>query len=348
MSALPEPPFAAALLMPAWLGDCALASALIPSVAALSGAPIQLWCRPAQRALFACDPDVGEVLAYDPRREHRGLAGLWRLRRAVQRSRLRPAALWILPDSLSSALAGAVSGVRLRIGYSGQGRTALLSRRLGPPPRREGHWLEERARLLAPFLPSGPPDLQPRLHLDPAAAARLAAKLAARELDAARCVVLVPGATYGPTKRWPGFAALGAALPAGLPLLVVGSAAERPLAAALATALAAQGRAALDLCGALDLGELAALLAQARCTVSGDTGPMHLAAAVGGRVLGLFLSTSPEWTAPRGPQARWLVADLACRPCFARACPLPVQRCGEAIAAQTVRAAIADWLGEAA
>lgn len=334
--------------MPAWLGDCAMASALVAPLAARSGAPVQLWCRPAQRALFVADPAVGEILSYDPQGAHRGLAGLRRFRRSVRESRLRPAALWLVPDSFSSALAGAVSGVPRRIGYCGQGRRALLTQRLGAPPRRERHWLDERGALLAPFLDAAVPAWQPRLAVAPAAAASLAARLAGEKLAAGRCVVLVPGATYGPTKRWPGFAALGAALPAELALLVVGAPPERALCGELSAALGAAGRHVLDLCGALDLDELAALLAAARCTVSGDTGPMHLAAAVGGRVLGLFLSTSPEWTAPRGAAARWLAAAVPCRPCFARECPLPAQVCATAITPAAVQAAIADWLEAAA
>jgi heptosyltransferase-2 len=180
--------------------------------------------------------------------------------------------------------------------------------------------------------------------VDPAAAARLAARLEARGVAAARSVVLVPGATYGPAKRWPGFAALAQSLPAALSVLIAGAPAERALCGELRAALAREGRAVVDLCGELDLAQLAALLAAARCTISNDTGPMHLAAAVGGRVLGLFLSTAPEWTAPRGPSARWLAAAVPCRPCFARDCPLPAQLCGEAISATAVREAIADWL----
>lgn len=348
MSALPKPPFTAALLMPAWLGDCAMASALIAPLAALSGAPVQLWCRRAQRVLFLADPAVGEVLDYDPRGAHRGLAGLERFRAAARESRLRPAALWLVPDSFSSALAGVASGVRRRIGYGGQGRDLLLTQRLALPPKRERHWLEERGGLLAPFLAAAAPAWQPRLTLAPAAAQRLHARLAAAGVAAERCVVLVPGATYGPTKRWPAFAALGAALPSEWTLLVVGAPEERALCAELARSLAGAGRRVLDLSGSLDLGELAALLGAARCTVSGDTGPMHLAAAVGGRVLGLFLSTSPEWTAPLGPAARWLAAAVPCRPCFARRCPLPDQHCATAITPAAVQAAIADWLEAAA
>ena len=344
MRRLPEPPFAAALLMPAWLGDAAMASALLAPLAALSGGPVQLWCRPTQRALFAGQPQVAELIDYDPRGRHHGLAGLRRLRAELDQGAQRPRALWLVPDSFSAALAARAAGVPARIGFRGQGRDLLLSHRLQGPVDRRQHWIDARAGLLTPFLAESVSDWQPRLSVAPEAAARVQARLAAAGVEAGGSIVLVPGATFGPAKRWPGYAALGQLLPSDFALLIVGAPAERALAGELARGLAERGRQVVDLCGVLALDELAALLSLARCTVSNDTGPMHLAAAVGGRVLGLFLATAPEWTAPRGPAARWLAAAVDCRPCFARNCPLPAQLCGEAIRPEAVRAAIADWL----
>ncbi len=344
MRRLPEPPFAAALMMPAWLGDAVMASALLAPLAALSGGPVQLWCRPTQRALFAGQPQVAEIVDYDPHGRHRGLAGLGRLRAELDQGARRPRALWLVPDSFSAALAARAAGVPARIGFRGQGRDLLLSHRLPGPVDRRRHWIEARAGLLTPFMAEPVPHWQPQLRVAPAAAARVEARLAVAGVEAGRSIVLVPGATFGPAKRWPGFAALGPLLPPDFALLIAGVPAERALCAQLAAALAGRGRQVVDLCGALALDELAALLGLARCTVSNDTGPMHLAAAVGGRVLGLFQSTAPEWTAPRGAAARWLAAAVDCRPCFARSCPLPARICGEAIRAAAVRAAIADWL----
>jgi len=344
MRRLPEPPIAAALLMPAWLGDAVMASALVAPLAALSGGPVQLWCRPAQRALFAGQPQVAEILDYDPSGRHRGPAGWGRLRREVKASAHAPRALWLVPDSFSAAWSAAVAGVPARVGFAGQGRDLLLSHRLAGPRDRQTHWIDGRAGLLAPFMSGPASGWQPGLTVSGQARARLEARLAALGVAPARAIVLVPGATFGPAKRWPGFAELGRLLPADFALVIAGAASERELGGELARALAQPGRPIVDLCGALDLGELAALLSLARCTVSNDTGPMHLAAAVGGRVLGLFLSTVPAWTAPRGPAARWLAAAVPCRPCFARDCPLPAQVCGEAISPKAVRAAIADWL----
>lgn len=345
MSAALEPPFRAALLMPSWLGDSVMASALIRPLAELSGGQLQLWCRPGQAALFAAHGEVGDILAFDPKGRHRGPLGLLRLRRELRAGAFRPDAIWILPDSFSAALAARSAGVPRRIGRASEGRGALLTDRLPAGRDRGRHWIDEQSDLLALWREPENADgaeWAPELPVSAEADGALLGRLAALDLAAEATCTIVPGATYGPAKRWPGFADFLRLLPKSLTPVIVGSPAERELCQELEAAVGA-GR-CVNLCGALDLAELAALLARTRFTVSNDTGPMHLAAAVGGRVLGLFLSTDPAWTAPRGVQVRWLAADVDCRPCFERSCPLPEMICAPRIDAWALRGTLADWL----
>ncbi|WP_431285292.1 glycosyltransferase family 9 protein [Humitalea sp. 24SJ18S-53] len=108
-----------------------------------------------------------------------------------------------------------------------------------------------------------------------------------------RFVLLVPGASAGrPGKRWPvqNFADLARALP--LPVVVIGSKAEAPLARAIG---------GIDLCGRTSLRELAAIARQATVCIGNDTGPVHLAAAMGTPTVALFGADSdPALCAPRG------------------------------------------------
>lgn len=126
-------------------------------------------------------------------------------------------------------------------------------------------------------------------------------------------VALVPGASpHRPEKRWPAenFGDLAAGL--GLPCVVLGSAAERGLSAKIRELAPA----AIDLAGHTTLPELAGVLARAALAIGNDTGPMHLAAALGTRSIVLFGGTSePALTAPRYPDGGWPIilrrADLA-------------------------------------
>lgn len=99
--------------------------------------------------------------------------------------------------------------------------------------------------------------------------------------------VIQPGAS-DPRRRWPAekFAQVADALyEAGATIAVNGTAAEQPIVHAV---LAAMAHPAIDLAGQLSLGGLAALLQQAQVVVSNDTGPLHLAEAVGAATVGIF------------------------------------------------------------
>jgi ADP-heptose:LPS heptosyltransferase len=161
-----------------------------------------------------------------------------------------------------------------------------------------------------------------------------------------RYVVVHPGAdaparTY-PAPRW---AQVVAELTAdGLPVVVTGAAAEHRLTAAVA------GRSALDLGGRLDVAELSAVIAGAEAIAVGNTGPAHLAAAVGTPVVSLFSPVVPlaRW-APHTP-ARIVLGDqtAACAGSRARVCPVPGHPCLSGVAPAEVTAALKSLLAVAA
>ena len=136
--------------------------------------------------------------------------------------------------------------------------------------------------------------------------------------------VLVPGAApHRPAKRWPAphFAALAQAITdTGVRPVIVGTGTDRPLAAEIMRGCPD----ALDLTGRTSLLQLANVMSGAAFAVGNDTGPMHLAAAVGCRSVVLFSAESdPALTAPRGPVMVLQAADLA---------DLPVARVAAALA----------------
>jgi heptosyltransferase-1 len=134
-------------------------------------------------------------------------------------------------------------------------------------------------------------------------------------------IVLNVGARWE-TKRWPPehFAEIGrrAAHEFGAGLIAVGSAADRPLVDQLLRRLG--GIPALDLCGKTRLMQLAALFAESDLVISNDTGPLHLAAAAGTRVVGIYTCTSPGLTGPFGPRVGTIQSCVWCAPSFIRKC----------------------------
>jgi len=93
----------------------------------------------------------------------------------------------------------------------------------------------------------------------------------------------------------------------------------------------------LDLAGKTDLIELAAVLSRAALVVSVDTGPMHLAAALGRPVVAVFGPTNPVRTGPYGPGHTLVTARLDCQPCYRRRCRH--LRCLQAVSVEQVTAA---------
>jgi lipopolysaccharide heptosyltransferase II len=158
-------------------------------------------------------------------------------------------------------------------------------------------------------------------------------------------VALAPGAHHA-TKRWPAahWEALAARLAShGYGVVVVGGLQDATLSQAVARAAGAAGRSAT---GQFDLPGSAALLARARVLVSGDTGLMHLATAVGTPVVALFGPTVEQFGFfPYRATAVVLQRDLPCRPCSAMGgtrCPLGHHRCLTEITPEEVAARVME------
>jgi heptosyltransferase-2 len=166
------------------------------------------------------------------------------------------------------------------------------------------------------------------------------------------------GAEYGPAKRWPAdrFAATATALrrKTACHCLIFGGPNDLATARALADTIAAspipgatsQPR-VVNAAGQTSLRELAALLKLCRVLLTNDTGPMHLAAAVGTPVVVPFGSTSPNLTAPGlpgDPTHSLLCSNVPCAPCFLRTCPIDL-RCLNSIQVDPVIDALLARLG---
>lgn len=159
-------------------------------------------------------------------------------------------------------------------------------------------------------------------------------------LPAGRYVVVHPGASV-PARAWApeANAALVARLvDAGQEVVVTGAPSERELCARVAGA--APG--AVDLSGATDLAGLAEVLAGAGAVVVGNTGPAHLAAAVGTPVVSIYAPTVPavRWHPWRVPHVILGVQDIGCAGCRSRTCPIPGQPCIGSIEVDDVVAAV--------
>lgn len=153
---------------------------------------------------------------------------------------------------------------------------------------------------------------------------------------------LNPGAEYGPAKRWPVERFIAAAQEiqkrTNCVWLLFGGKSDAAITSQIATALHAARITYYDFSSKTTLRELMALLKLCRVLLTNDTGPMHVAAALGTPVVVPFGSTSPELTGPGLPgdaSHRPLKSDAPCAPCFLRECPIDF-RCMKGISVERV------------
>lgn len=203
-----------------------------------------------------------------------------------------------------------VVGARRRIGLAHGGGTLLLTDRV-PAGDVDAHRTEDWAAL-ARRADAAPDDDSPVLPLR--TEERLAAdeRLAALGVARGEPVIAVHAGGSSPVKRWAPerFAAVAAELAARRGARVVWL--ENP-----GDGVRGPAPRPSDVVLHAPLGELPALLARAELLLCNDSGPMHVAAAVGTPVLALFGPARREWFAPQGPAHRVVARDeLSCRPCF--------------------------------
>jgi heptosyltransferase-2 len=159
---------------------------------------------------------------------------------------------------------------------------------------------------------------------------------------------LNPGAEYGPAKRWPVekfiFAAQQIQQHTSCTWILFGSKADVAIASRIESAMPSPPSAIWNLAGKTGLRELMALLKLCRVLLTNDSGPMHVAAALGTPVVVPFGSTSPELTGPGlpgDPRHRLLKSDAPCAPCFLRECPIDF-RCLNGITVERVVGAVLE------
>ena len=143
-------------------------------------------------------------------------------------------------------------------------------------------------------------------------------------------VVLAPGAAYGRAKQWlpERYAEVAGRIinQRGWSVVMVGSNADRAACEEISRRLPNQGtrmNRLIDFCGKSDLATLAGVLSQAAAVVSNDSGAMHLAAAVGAKVIAIFGPTNEVRTAPLSagadaPAPIVITHEVFCRPCMLR------------------------------
>jgi heptosyltransferase-2 len=350
-----------------WLGDAVMSTpALIRLRQARPGARITLLSPEKLAGLWQRQPFVDEALTFS------ATETIWQVVRRLREKRFTVGL--VFPNSIRSALELRLAGIPHRVGLRRAGRSILLTQAF--PPRTSATEMRKRSvgeirrRIesksettvypatahhvhhylhLAAALGASPEPLAPRIEVSENEMDEVRGKFGLSPAAGRPWFGLIPGAEYGPAKRWPAerFVEAARALREKTQCrwVIFGGAGDRVLAETIARDIArVTEEPALNLAGQTTLRELAAALKTCDLVLTNDTGPMHLAAAVGAPVAAVFGSTSPELTGPIfSSHAQVVRSHAPCAPCFRRDCPIDL-RCLRGIETEQVVAAARQCL----
>jgi predicted lipopolysaccharide heptosyltransferase III len=317
-----------------YLGDVLLSTPTLHALkTAFPTARLTVLVNRGTEEILRGNPDVDEILPLD-----RG--SILQQSRFVLDIRRRSFDTVVdLTDGDRAAFLTRVSGAGVRIGFNAEQRwtgrcyTTVVT---GGPG---AHRIERDLAALAPLGVEGR-DRIPRIWLTPEDEMRMERLAGELGLSTDRSwVVIQPGARYW-FKAWPPerFAQLADRLTDrfGCQILVGGSAQETTLTQAVLEH--AKSR-LLNIAGRSDVRTLAALLTRSTLFVGNDTGAMHIAAAAGTPVVGLFGPSNPQEWGPRGGPAETIYKGLDCRICFHPTCRRGEENCMRLITVEEVMAA---------
>jgi len=334
-----------------WIGDGVMSLAALDALRErFPSAEIVLVSKPWVSELYHSLPAVNRQIIYNPDKEHQGPQGFWKLVRQLREERFDAAVLF--QNAFHAAWMAWCARIPVRIGYARDSRSALLTDAVEPPdPSVYGHQVYYYLQLLfrAGLIDRYEPVKEVRLVVQDPEKEWARRHLQRMGLSGPRFLVGInPGAFYGSAKRWllSRYAQLADRLIGALhaDVLIFGSREERALAEEIGRAMK---HTPLILAGKTSLRQLLALLAQCRLVVTNDSGPMHLAAALGLPVVAIFGSTDERATGPVGSRTRVVKRPVVCSPCGLRECPIDF-RCMKAVTVDDVYVAALGLTKEAA
>ena len=327
--------------MPNWIGDSILSfPALVYLGKSFPEAKIYLACHERAADLFTGIDLIEKTIILKDQNSFRSIK---ESSRELKKYHFDIGLLFT--NSFSSALLFFMAKIPQRWGYSRDWRHILLTKSVSIKEyERPAHQVHYYLSLLSGLgQETNAPSLS--LPLLPEEKKQARSLLLSHHINDQRPIVLFnPGAFYGTAKRWPAekYAELARLLQKDLNthILIIGSRDEIELAESIANSMETP---AVILSGKTSLRELAALMGLADLLVTNDSGPMHMANALGTPVVALFGPTDPRSTKPYQDPSLYIKKEVPCWPCSYRECPFD-HRCMTQISPEEVYRACRQFI----
>jgi len=317
-----------------WLGDVLFSTPFIRAVRDDNpDGYIACLVHPRTKEILEGSTAINEIVFYDEEGLHKGILGKLRLIRSLRRSHFDT--VYILHRSFTKALIGYLTGAKVRIGYPTKNREKLLTKAVEEPD--PGVHSVEYFLNIAGKKANTIRDLHYEFFIKDSDRRYIKDYLFARGISSEeKFIALCPGGNWDP-KRWPkeSFAALADMLARkySAKIVITGGTKERGLAESIRSMMKCP---AIVTCGGTNLKELGAIFERSSLVVANDTGSMHIAVAMGAKVIALFGPTSAGMTGPYGRgDYRVVKSAIECDiPCYDVTCK--DNRCMKAISVEEV------------
>lgn len=329
------------LVQTSWLGDTILSTPVISGIKSIyPDAELWMLTTPISADLVSRDPLLAGVLTYDKRARDGGFQGFVRMCRRIHDMRFDR--VYSLHKSHRTALLLGCSRIPMRIGFA-DARLAFIYHARKPRPPSE-HDVIRNLSILSTEVPAETLDTRLRLFAPTAEEVRPSIREVLHNVR--DFVVMVPGSAW-PTKMWSweGYRQVAVRLLAqGYPVVLLGGAAEAPVAEKVA-----RGLDLVNLAGRTDVAEAMLMVSRARLMICNDSMALHLASAFQIPTVAIFCSTSPAFGF--GPWNNRAVVvqrdDLPCKPCGPhgyKRCPNGTEACMQELPASRVLQAVETLL----
>lgn len=308
------------IISPSWIGDCVMTQPLYRRLHELHpNCTIDIFAPKWSMAVFERMPEVNEIIENPFGHGALELKKRWQIGGELGKRGYDQ--VIVLPGSLKSAIIAFATGIKQRTGYVGESRYLLLNdiRKLDKAtlPLMVDRYTALAHPTQAEF--NGKSD-NPLFQIDAQSQQNALSK---HGLNTEKPILaFCPGAEYGPAKRWPAHHFAGLAkqyAEQGRQIWLFGSQKDYEIAEEINRL---SDGICTNLCGKTTLSEAIDLLACAETVVCNDSGLMHLAAALGRKLVAVYGSSSAVHTPPLSETAQIASLNLDCSPCFKRECPL--------------------------
>lgn len=339
-----------------WIGDAVMTMPAIRSLRkTYPDSKISLLIRPSVSPIFEKDPNIDEIILYEDR--FNGIIGKIKLANRLKKMGFSKA--FLFQNAFDAAFITYLARIPERIGYSRDARGFLLTEPI-PFDRddRKVHHIFYYLNLLKAIGIEAD-------YSDPCIYLSIDERISARDklLSLKRPILgMNPGATYGSSKRWfpDRFAEVASWFikETGGSIAIFGSKNEVDIAEEIEVKLIRSWEDknffsgslnsisfhVMNFAGKTSLRELISLISECDVLVTNDSGPMHIAYAVGTPLVAIFGSTDPELTGPHKDGNIVVKAEIECSPCFERVCNNKDMKCMYAVTSDDVYLGIRDIL----